>query len=767
MFPQYKHLFLFLLTTVATYSAQNCTWIHGSSTLNLPPQHGSAGVTLPSNTPGGRSSTVSWFDAATGTLWVFGGSRNIPGPTAALHQDLWKFNTQTNQWTWVKGSNALHIPGNYGTQGVAAASNQPGARTMAVGWRDQTGNLWLFGGYGYGSNSSLGSLNDLWKYDIQNNTWTWMSGSTSPGDPGNYGTIGIPASSNLPRARQQASGGLDPSGKLCLFGGFYQFGNVGGSLNDMWTYDIPTNSWTWIKGANTMNQFGIYGTLGVPHPNNTPGSKSAACAWMDLSGKFWLYGGIGFNADTAGYLSDLWNFDFSTNEWTWVNGSDTAVFQTGSYGILGLPTPANHPGARAWSVSWTDNTGELWLFGGQSQTPFFLSSSHMNDLWKYNINSNQFTWMKGNNLAWQAGVYGTQLQSGLLNNPGGRMYATGWKSSSGELYLLGGSGLALSPNTIGDLDDIWKLNICSSSPFTLTCSKDTICAGENAILSIAGANTWTWTTLQTIPSITVSPSVSTTYSVSGFNLSGCHDTAAVRIEVIPNTLQINSSHSIICQGQTAYLMATGCNTYTWQTLSNNPVIPVSPQISSGYTVSGTSLSGCTFSSTYIQLVNPSPAILLYSNKAVLCEGESATLTALGAVSYSWSYGTGHTNYTLAVSPSVTTVYQVNGSNEYGCSTVASFVQLVDPCLALKNQDTKPDLLKFFPNPSQGQLHLTYTGAEEELQLIVSDATGQVVFEKKLHGFPARIDLNLSTGIYQATLFTNKKLILYCEKLLIE
>jgi len=53
-----------------------------------------------------------------------------------------------NQWTWLKGSNALNQSGTYSTQGVANASNTPGARSGQSTVIDANGNLYLFGGYG-------------------------------------------------------------------------------------------------------------------------------------------------------------------------------------------------------------------------------------------------------------------------------------------------------------------------------------------------------------------------------------------------------------------------------------------------------------------------------------------------------------------------------------------------------------------------------------------------------------------------------------------
>src|SRR4029079_318480 len=66
--------------------------------------------------------------------------------------------------TWIKGDNTINQSGVYGTKGIAATGNKPGARDFSATWKDNTGNLWLFGGLGY-DNSSVGYLNDLWKYN--------------------------------------------------------------------------------------------------------------------------------------------------------------------------------------------------------------------------------------------------------------------------------------------------------------------------------------------------------------------------------------------------------------------------------------------------------------------------------------------------------------------------------------------------------------------------------------------------------------------------
>ncbi len=70
--------------------------------------------------------------------------------------DLWV--TQNNGFSWKpkSGSLSANQVGIYGTVGVGSLGNTPGSRTEAAHWIDQKDNLWLFGGFGFGSNSTAG-----------------------------------------------------------------------------------------------------------------------------------------------------------------------------------------------------------------------------------------------------------------------------------------------------------------------------------------------------------------------------------------------------------------------------------------------------------------------------------------------------------------------------------------------------------------------------------------------------------------------------------
>ena len=368
-------------TTAGAVTAGEWTWESGSSTGNAPGVYGTLGQAAPTNVPGARADAVSWTDAA-GNLWLFGGAGYDSTGVGFGLNDLWKYTPGTGEWTWESGSSTENAPGVYGTQGQAAPTNVPGGREGAVSWIDAAGNLWLFGGYGIDPTGANGYLNDLWKYTPATGEWTWEGGSSTVNAPGVYGTLGQAAPSNVPGARVSAVSWIDAAGNLWLFGGI---GNdstgAGGDLNDLWKYTPGTGEWTWESGSSTISASGVYGTQGQAVPTNVPGARYNAVAWIDAAGNLWLFGGAGNGSTSSGYLNDLWQYTPGTGEWTWEGGSSTA-YALGVYGTLGQAAPSNVPGGRWNAVSWTDTTGNLWLFGGDGFDSTGVSSVR-NDLWRY------------------------------------------------------------------------------------------------------------------------------------------------------------------------------------------------------------------------------------------------------------------------------------------------------------------------------------------------------------------------------------------------
>ena len=348
-------------------------WVSGSNLSGATGAYGTQGVASTSNVPGARDGAMSWSDSS-GNLWLFGGNGFTPTDGGFLN-DLWTFNPTAGTWEWVSGPNTSNAGGVYGTLGVASISNMPGARAEAITWIDSSGNLWLFGGFGYDSTNTLGELNDLWEFNPAAGTWEWVSGSNTVSAGGVYGTLGVASAGSTPGARASAVSWTDSSGNLWLFGGngFDSLG-VSGDLNDLWKLNPTTGTWEWVSGANTSGAPGVYGTQGVASTGNTPGARNSATSWSDSFGNLWMLGG-------SGYFNDLWKFNPTAGTWEWVNGSNI-VNAGGVYGTPGTASISNVPGARVSAVSWTDSSGDLWLFGGNGYDST-STNGNLNDLWKY------------------------------------------------------------------------------------------------------------------------------------------------------------------------------------------------------------------------------------------------------------------------------------------------------------------------------------------------------------------------------------------------
>ena len=406
--------------------------------------------------------------------------------------------TAEDEWTWVGGALPSTPQGIYGTLRTPSLSNHPGSRESAMTWTDSNGNLWLFGGGGNDSTpSNVGTLNDLWEYIPSTSEWAWMAGSnvlpactatTACGASGVYGTMGTSSPSNIPGGRGSAVVWTDHNGNFWLFGGYGidSSGNTG-SLNDLWEFNPGTNEWTWVGGVNVLpscstlkgcGPSGVYGAQGTPAPANVPGGRSGGVGWTDSGGNLWLFGGAGFDsAGNEGNLNDLWEFSPTSKQWTWIGGSSavpsscspyTTCGQPGVYGSLGTPAPANVPGGRYGANSWTDSSGNLWLFGGEENYTYSEGyHGDMNDLWKFSPTTKEWTWMGGNDSPLQScngltvcsplPVYGSWQTPAGGNIPGAREDALAWVDSKGNAWLFGGYGVD-STGSLGDLNDLWEFN---------------------------------------------------------------------------------------------------------------------------------------------------------------------------------------------------------------------------------------------------------------------------------------------------------------------
>jgi N-acetylneuraminic acid mutarotase len=453
-------------------------WMNGESAANLNGVYGTADVGSPGNRPGARSlgATASWG----GKIYVFGGLGRGEIGAQGLLNDLWEFDSEVNEWTWMSGGKGINAAGQYGTQGTGAVGNVPGGRSGAALWVDGTGRVWMFGGFGRGNSvAAMGELNDLWRYDPTSREWTWISGLASVGGNSSYGVQGQAGSGNTPGARSGSLGWQDGSGRLWLFGGRGRgvAGTTSGFLNDLWRFDTESAEWTHCHGSQSINVFGKYGIDGVEVVDQGPGGRTGATGWMDSDGMMWLFGGQGLAASgSAGFLNDLWVFDPESGAWRGgVYRSSSGRWRTspgmektnvaGVNGTLGVAADANFPSARSGAVASRSADGKLLLFGGAGAGAF-------NDVWAFDPASSQWTWLKGAAKANQAGVYGQKGVASASNTPGARSGSAGFVSPTGHLWVFGG---AAGTQSFGDG---WRLRLRSSPSSRL---ETVVASGETSV----------------------------------------------------------------------------------------------------------------------------------------------------------------------------------------------------------------------------------------------------------------------------------------------
>ena len=276
-------------------------------------------------------------------------------------------------------------------------------------------------------------------------------------------------------------------------------------------------------------------------------------------------------------------------------------------------------------------------------------------------------------------------ESATLTASGATSYT--WDHNLGE-----GNNKQVSPNTttIYTVTGSDAIGCSSTTSVTVTVNQlpnvsidpvNPICAGQSTTLTATGATNYSWdNNLGTGNNKVVSPTTQTTYTVTGTE-DGCSSTASITVEVnqLPN-VSINSVNPI-CAGESTTLTATGATSYSWDNnLGTGNDKQVSPSSTTTYNVTGTDGNGCSNTASVTVTVNTLPNVGINPVDPI-CAGQSVTLTATGATSYTWDNNLGEGN-DKQVSPNTTTIYNVNGTDANGCSNTASVTVTVNPIPAV-------------------------------------------------------------------------------------
>ncbi len=240
-----------------------------------------------------------------------------------------------------------------------------------------------------------------------------------------------------------------------------------------------------------------------------------------------------------------------------------------------------------------------------------------------------------------------------------------------------GSIIATATTACGSATSIATV-VFPNSP-TITVSPNTaICPTNSVTLSAGGAVSFTWNPGGIVSqTISVSPSSTTIYTVTGFN-NVCTNTNTVQVTANANPTITISPNATICPSASATLAASGATTYTWSnsgslSSANGGTVSATPVATTTYVVTGSGVGGCQATNTVVVTLNANPTIVAPAS-ATICPGISAILTASGANTYTWTNAaTLNTpnGATVIASPTANTNYTITGASAAGCIGTAT------------------------------------------------------------------------------------------------
>jgi hypothetical protein len=418
-----------------------------------------------------------------------------------------------------------------------------------------------------------------------------------------------------------------------------------------------------------------------------------------------------------------------------------------------------------------------------------------------------------------AGCLGVQICS-VTVNPIPTITLNSGVICSGETFTITPSGTALTFTYSGGSDMVSPTSStsytvsgtnaegCTSSAITsvtvnptpvVTVNTGSLCSGQSFTLVPAGASSYTYSGGSDV----ITPTVNTTYTVTGANSFGCQSNAVTTITV-STTPVISVNSGGVCTGGSYTIVPTGAVSYTYSggsdvvtptttttytvyganadgcqsdavvTVSVSPTLlfntnsggvcignsftmtptgavsytyssgsnVVTPTVTTTYTITAENAAGCLGTDVCVVTVNAYPTVNAATSATLICDGETATLTASGATSYTWSSGA--TTATTAVTPTLTTTYTVTGESN-GCEATSSVTVDVSPCTGIRELSANTLNVSLAPNPTHDVFTIT---VEKTTQVVITNAIGQVVYNQTIEAGKQTINMSHeANGLY--------------------
>ncbi len=253
-----------------------------------------------------------------------------------------------------------------------------------------------------------------------------------------------------------------------------------------------------------------------------------------------------------------------------------------------------------------------------------------------------------------------------------------------------------------------------------------ICEGQSTTLTANGGVGYIWDTGNNSNNITVSPTINTTYQVTGTDANGCSNTASFAVTVIPMP-NANAGPDISVCGLSYQLNATpSLGNGSWSSLQNVSIVPVNdPNATLTVNQTGTYTliwtednQGCIDSDTVLISLTKIPTSE-FTIDSIACFGNQSTIQFTGYAEtnsiYAWNFdggnvmpGTGPGPHLISWNtPGIHTISLTVSTN--GCASTPTLLQIYNPSPLVSNL-SKTDVLCY--GESTGNIDLMVNGGRQ-------------------------------------------------------
>lgn len=275
-------------------------------------------------------------------------------------------------------------------------------------------------------------------------------------------------------------------------------------------------------------------------------------------------------------------------------------------------------------------------------------------------------------------------------------------ASSSATDTVCGGGVVLMANANPDYEYLWNtgavnswISVDSSNTYSVTVTDPTTHCSNSASKVIIVNQPYNLTINSTICQGESVNFFGETKDSTGVYIrtntaeNGCDSTVTLVLTVNPLPVFVITGDLEICEGDTTTLTAQGENTYQWNTGSTGNSISL---IHSGiYKVTATK-DNCTALDSVTVNVFQLPHVSINGDNS-FCEGDSTTLVASGASTYTWSNGASGDSTTV----SYPGFYTVIGTDTNGCSSTGTITVSIIPIKYISIDSTicQGDTLPFY------------------------------------------------------------------------